>query len=148
MNALKHGRDAIATVTVDAEAVTVLVENRLSTSGAPAPGTGPGYWAGAPSAVLDDDGTYVVAYRVRNGPDGLDRTVVARSSDGENFTTVATLDGRRFGANWMERPALVKAGPGRWRRRGPSPPARRGSCGRRRAPPPPSAPPRRGGPRA
>jgi hypothetical protein len=65
--------------------------------------------------VLDDDGTYVIAYRVRNGHEGLDQTVVARSADGETFTTVATLDGRRFGANWMERPALVKVGPNRWR---------------------------------
>lgn len=82
---------------------------------APAPAAGPGYWAGAPSVVLDDDGTYVLAYRVRNGHDGLDQTVVARSPDGEAFTTVAVLDGRRFGANWMERPALVKVGPHRWR---------------------------------
>jgi hypothetical protein len=82
---------------------------------AAAPAGGPGFWAGAPSAVLDDDGTYVLAYRVRNGHDGLDQTVVARSPDGENFTTVAVLDGRRFGANWMERPALVKVAPRRWR---------------------------------
>jgi len=32
---------------------------------APAPGAGPGWWAGASCAVLDeDDGTFVVAYRV------------------------------------------------------------------------------------
>lgn len=82
---------------------------------APAPGVGPGYWTGAPSAVLDDDGTLVVAYRVRNGHEGLDRTVVARSADGISFTTVATLDGLRFGGRWMERPALVRVGPDRWR---------------------------------
>jgi hypothetical protein len=81
----------------------------------PAPGTGPGYWAGASSAVLDEDGTYVVAYRVRNGHDGIDQTVVARSPDGEVFTTVATLDQSRFGAQWMERPALVRTEHGRWR---------------------------------
>src|SRR6266508_4280170 len=44
---------------------------------APAPGAGPGYWAGASNAALDTDGTFVVAYRVRNGHDGIDQTVVA-----------------------------------------------------------------------
>ena len=46
---------------------------------APAPGQGPQFWAGAPSAVLDADGTIVVGYRVRNGPDTTDETVIARS---------------------------------------------------------------------
>src|SRR5262245_45949937 len=81
----------------------------------PAPGAGPGYWAGASSAVIDRDGTFVVAYRVRNGHDGIDQTVVARSPDGEVLTTVATLDQSRFGAQWMERPALVRTERGRWR---------------------------------
>ena len=81
----------------------------------PAPGTGAGYWAGASSAVGDGDGGFVVGYRVRNGHDGIDQTVVARSADGESFTTVATLDQARFGAQWMERPALVRTGQGRWR---------------------------------
>jgi hypothetical protein len=81
----------------------------------PAPGTGPGYWAGASCAVGDGDGGFVVGYRVRNGHDGIDQTVVARSADGESFTTVATLDQARFGAQWMERPALVWTGQGRWR---------------------------------
>src|SRR6266545_1554336 len=82
---------------------------------APAPGAGPGYWAGASNAALDTDGTFVVAYRVRNGHDGIDQTVVARSPDGETLTTVATLDQSRFGAQWMERPALVRTERGRWR---------------------------------
>jgi hypothetical protein len=81
----------------------------------PAPGAGPGYWAGASCAVADPDGGFVVGYRVRNGHDGIDQTVVARSPDGERFTTVATLDQSRFGAQWMERPALVRTGQGRWR---------------------------------
>jgi hypothetical protein len=81
----------------------------------PAPGDGPGYWAGAPCAVPDTDGGFVVGYRVRNGHDGVDQTVIARSPDGERFTTVATLDQSRFGAQWMERPALVRTGQGRWR---------------------------------
>ena len=81
----------------------------------PAPGDGPGYWAGASSAALDEDGGLVVGYRVRNGHDGIDQTVIARSPDGETFTTVATLDQSRFGAQWMERPAVVRTEPGRWR---------------------------------
>lgn len=55
----------------------------------PAPGRGPQHWAGAPSATLDADGTYVLAYRVRDG--GEDHNAVARSTDGELFTTVAVL---------------------------------------------------------
>jgi hypothetical protein len=81
----------------------------------PAPGAGPGYWAGGSSAAADGSGGFVVGYRVRNGHDGIDQTVVARSPDGETFTTVAVLDQRRFGARWMERPAVVRTPAGRWR---------------------------------
>jgi hypothetical protein len=81
----------------------------------PAPGTGEGYWAGSSSAALDEDGTFVVAYRVRTGHRGRGSTVVARSDDGERYTTVATLDQARFGAQSMERPALVRTDEGRWR---------------------------------
>jgi hypothetical protein len=81
---------------------------------APAPGTGPQFWAGAPSAVLDADGTIVVGYRVRNGPDTTDETVVARSRDGERLETVLVLDQDHFGAQWTERPALVRLDTG-WR---------------------------------
>ena len=81
----------------------------------PAPGAGRGYWAGSPSAALDDDETFVVAYRVRTGERGRGSTVVARSEDGERFTTVATLDQARFGAQSMERPALVRTDARRWR---------------------------------
>jgi hypothetical protein len=81
----------------------------------PAPGTGPGFWAGAPCAVLDGDGTFVIGYRVRHGHDGVDQTVVARSGDGERFTTVATFDETAFGAMGMERPALARTADGRWR---------------------------------
>ena len=78
-------------------------------------GPGQGRWAGAPSAALDPDGGFVVAYRVR----AVDRrgaaTVVARSADGEALTTVASLDKERFGAMSMERPAVVRTPEGRWR---------------------------------
>ena len=82
---------------------------------AAAPGHGPGYWAGASSATLDEDGTFVIGYRVRNGHDGAAETVIARSEDGERFTTVATLEQTEFGAKSMERPSLVRTDTGRWR---------------------------------
>jgi hypothetical protein len=81
----------------------------------PAPGAGPGWWAGASCAVPDPDGGFVIGYRLRNGHDGNDQTVVARSPDGERLTTVAVLDQGRFGAQWMERPAVVRTPEGRWR---------------------------------
>ena len=81
----------------------------------PAPGRGPGCWAGAPSAALDADGSLVIAYRVRNVEQRGATTVVARSDDGEVLETVATLDKGRFGADSMERPALVRTDEGRWR---------------------------------
>ena len=80
-----------------------------------APGDGPGYWAGSSSAALDEDGTFVIGYRVRHGHDGIAETVIARSEDGERFTTVATLEQTEFGAKSMERPSIVRTETGRWR---------------------------------
>ena len=83
----------------------------------PAPGSGPGFWAGAPAAAVADDGSIVLAYRVRRGlgTGGGAETVVARSDDGETYSIVATLDRARFGAMSMERPSIVRTGDGRWR---------------------------------
>ncbi|MEV0203321.1 hypothetical protein [Nonomuraea sp. NPDC050691] len=81
---------------------------------AAAPGAGPHRWAGAPSAALDADGSIVLAYRVRDGVGG-DHNVLARSADGERFTTIGVLSAGRFGASMVERPALVRVGSGRWR---------------------------------
>ncbi len=75
----------------------------------PAPGDGPGHWAGGPSAVLDGDGTFWLAYRLRR-PVGAGRgyaNVVARSVDGVEFETVTVLDRDEFGSESLERPALV-----------------------------------------
>jgi len=86
-----------------------------ATVAAPAPGEGPQFWAGAPCAVLDSDGTIVVGYRVRNGPDTTDETVIARSVDGgETLETVLVLPQDHFGAQWTERPALTRTEAG-WR---------------------------------
>jgi len=63
------------------------------------PGPGWGYWAGAPSAALGDDGIYL-AYRLRR-PIGAGRgyaTTVARSADGVRFETVATIHSDDVGA--------------------------------------------------
>jgi hypothetical protein len=81
----------------------------------PAPGPGEGRWVGAPSAAVDPDGGVVVAYRVRVVDQRGAATLVARSADGERLTTVATLDKGRFGAESMERPAVVRMPEGRWR---------------------------------
>ncbi len=70
---------------------------------APAPGRGPQFWTGAPSAVLDGD-TIVLGYRTRNGPDTTDETVIAVSDDGEHYETVLVLPQDHFGAQWTERP--------------------------------------------
>jgi hypothetical protein len=80
-----------------------------------APGSGTGFWAGSSSAALDDDGSFVIAYRVRTGERGRGSNVVARSEDGENYTTVAEIGQERFGAQSLERPALVRTDDGRWR---------------------------------
>ena len=72
------------------------------------PGGGDGAWAGAPSAILVD-GVYWLAYRLRL-PLGAGRgiaNVVARSVDGVHFDTVAVVDKEPFGAESLERPALV-----------------------------------------
>jgi hypothetical protein len=81
----------------------------------PAPGDGPGYWAGSSSAALDEDGTFVIGYRLRHGHRGIAETVIARSEDGERFSTVAILEQSEFGAKSMERPSLVRTETGRWR---------------------------------
>ncbi|AGL18371.1 hypothetical protein L083_4861 [Actinoplanes sp. N902-109] len=80
------------------------------------PGTEPGAWAGAPSALVTDGYIYL-AYRLRL-PIGEGRgiaNVVARSADGETFETVATVSKDRFDAESLERPALVRTPAGRWR---------------------------------
>ena len=80
------------------------------------PGVGLGYWAGAPSAALGDDGIYL-AYRLRR-PIGVGRgyaTAVARSADGVHFETVAMIGSDEVRAESLERPGLVRDHSGRWR---------------------------------
>ena len=80
------------------------------------PGSGPGFWAGAPSATYQD-GAFWLAYRVRRPVDsgrGV-ATTVARSEDGVTFETVASIPRETFGAASLERPALVRRPDGGWR---------------------------------
>ena len=82
---------------------------------AAAPGPGAQNWAGAPSAVLDEDGSIVVGYRVRHAGELRDEVVIARSEDGEQLETVAVLTRDQFGAEMLERPALARTETGTWR---------------------------------
>ncbi len=80
------------------------------------PGDGPGYWAGAPSAV-EWDGDIYLTYRLRR-PLGMGRgyaVVVARSGDGEHFETLLTIAKEEVGAESLERPALTRTPEGVWR---------------------------------
>ena len=80
------------------------------------PGDGAGNWSGAPSALLVD-GVVHLAYRTR-APLGQGRglaVVLARSRDGVRFETVGEVTKDRFGAESLERPALVRTPQGRWR---------------------------------
>lgn len=81
----------------------------------PAPGAGPGNWAGAASAI-HVDGVYWLTYRVRRPLDvGRGVTVVvARSRDGEHFEPVAEVHRDAFGAESFERPSLQPT-PDGWR---------------------------------
>src|SRR4051794_18442194 len=87
-----------------------------STTVVAAPGAGPGYWAGAPSAVRAD-GIVYLAYRLRR-PVGDGRgyaNVVAASDDGVHFETLCVLERDTFGAESLERPALLRRPDGGWR---------------------------------
>jgi hypothetical protein len=81
-----------------------------------APGSGPGFWAGAPSAVATADGVYL-AYRLRRPVrDGRGYAVViAHSRDGVSFEPVAELHKDEFHTDSLERPALVRLADGSWR---------------------------------
>jgi hypothetical protein len=82
----------------------------------PAPGDGPGNWAGAASAVLVD-GTFWLTYRVRRPlTDGRGvAVVVARSDDGVRFEQVAAVRREDFGCESFERPVLVPVPGVGWR---------------------------------
>jgi hypothetical protein len=80
------------------------------------PGSEPGTWAGAPSAVADDGGI-VLTYRLRNPVDqGRGYAVaIARSADGVRFETIGMITKEMMGTESLERPAVVRTSDGRWR---------------------------------
>lgn len=80
----------------------------------PAPGAGAGNWVGASSAALDDEGDLLIAYRVRTRDQRGSGIVIARTDDGTRPKTMATLLKETFGAESLERPALVRTDTG-WR---------------------------------
>jgi len=81
------------------------------------PGSGPGYWAGGPSAVLADDGVYL-AYRLRR-PVGSGRgyaVALAFAPDGVTFgAPVTVITKEEMDTESLERPELVRLPDGRWR---------------------------------
>ncbi len=81
-----------------------------------APGKGPGYWAGAPSAV-ECGGEIYLAYRLRRPLEqGRGYAVaVAHSRDGTRFETLAMIGKEEMGAESLERPALLRTPGGKWR---------------------------------
>ncbi len=75
---------------------------------------GPGCWAGAPGAHIDRRVTYLV-YRMRRPQPGRGYELrVAASHDGLHFETAWSAGKDRFGAESIERCALVRVGD-RWR---------------------------------
>jgi hypothetical protein len=81
------------------------------------PGTGPGFWAGGPSAVAADGGIYL-AYRLRR-PVGSGRgyaVAIAFAADGVHFgAPVALFSKEELDTESLERPALVRLPGGGWR---------------------------------
>lgn len=71
----------------------------------------PEWWAGAPSVVRGDDGTFFLAARMRHAdsPKGQRGYAVRllRSADGRHFETVANLTREEAGVPGFERPSLL-----------------------------------------
>jgi hypothetical protein len=82
------------------------------------PGEGPGWWAGAPSALYDRDARrFYLYYRLRK-PRQFGRGVacyVAQSRDGVRFDTIWSATQQEFDSPSIEKGYLAKAPDGRWR---------------------------------
>jgi hypothetical protein len=72
----------------------------------------PEWWAGAPSVVRDDDGTFYMAVRMREGKSPRGKrgyeVRILRSEDGRKFETINQIKRDDAGIPGFERPALVK----------------------------------------
>jgi hypothetical protein len=79
------------------------------------PGSGPGWWAGAPGACLADGRIYLV-YRVRQPqPVRGGDVYIAVGDDGERFETIWHMSKAALGTPSIERNALVRTDDGAWR---------------------------------
>ena len=72
----------------------------------------PEWWAGAPSVLLDDDGTFYMAVRMREGNSprgkrGYENRIL-KSTDGKKFEPIAHIMRDDVGIPGFERPSLVK----------------------------------------
>lgn len=79
-----------------------------------APATGPGAWAGSPSAIRVD-GDIFLAYRLRTPSRRGYAVEVARSADGLTFKRIGTIRQEELDTESLERPALAVTPDGRWR---------------------------------
>lgn len=78
-------------------------------------GGGPGWWAGASSALWADERFYL-SYRLRRPqPERGGETRIAVSRDGARFETIWAARKEDFDTSSIERSALVRADGGRWR---------------------------------
>src|ERR1700748_1868120 len=73
------------------------------------PNSGAGYWAGAPSGVLGDDGIYL-AYRMRRPVcrAGGYASAAARSENGAHSAPLLTIGRELVDTESLERPSLVR----------------------------------------
>lgn len=81
-------------------------------------GAGPGFWAGAPGVIFDDEaGKFYLCYRLRRPlKEGRGfECRVAESEDGFNFRDIWTGTKEQFNSPSIERSALLKTPEGRFR---------------------------------
>jgi hypothetical protein len=91
-----------------------LFDPRQGTTVVAPPGSGPGWWAGAPSALWTGDAFYL-SYRVRQPhPQRGGETRLATSTDGVAYHTIWTASKEDFHSPSIERCALVHVD-GLWR---------------------------------
>lgn len=83
-------------------------------------GDEPGWWAGAPSVVYDEEAArFYMYYRLRR-PRGIDpdrggECFIAESGDGRTFKTIWSATKNQFNSESMERAGLLKGLDGVWR---------------------------------
>ena len=84
------------------------------------PGRGPGYWAGAPSVIYDQESkSFYLYYRLRRPrrvePDRGYECHIAQSQDGQNFSPIWQAKKDEFQSLSVERAALMKTHKGTYR---------------------------------